>query len=120
MTTHPEVINHVCLCELHNPSTTHIQSLMITLDGITAGDYLAWVRDPEPPALDHGLQSVAIRAEALGAVIRVELAWARRPPTTASAAAVAAGFPLIPEVVAVQQQRNEITDGSAACLVCRK
>ena len=74
---------------------------MIRLDGITAVDYLAWIRDPEPPALDHGLQSVAISAEPLGELVDIELVWACQPPTTPSAAAVAAGFPLIPEVVAV-------------------
>jgi hypothetical protein len=81
--------------------TTHVQSLIIQLDGITAADYLSWVRDPEPPALDHGLRSVAICAELLEALVNIELVWAGRPPTTPRAAAVAAGFALIPEVVAV-------------------
>jgi hypothetical protein len=89
------------------------------LDGITVGDYLAWVRDPEPPALGYELQSVGIHAAPLGAEIRIELAWTCPPPTAPRAAAVAAGFPLIPEVVVVKQ-RNEVTDGSAVCLVCRK
>jgi hypothetical protein len=82
-------------------STMHVQSLIIELDGITAADYLSWVRDPEPHALDHGLLSVAICAEPLGALVYIELVWARRRPATPSAAAVAAGFALIPEVVAV-------------------
>jgi hypothetical protein len=83
------------------PSTPHVQSLIIRLNGITAGDYLAWVRDPEPPALDHGLRSVAISAEPLGELVHVELIWAGLPPTTPGAAAAAAGFALTPEVVAV-------------------
>ena len=83
------------------PSTPQVQSLIIRLDGITAGDYLAWVRDPEPPALDYGLCSVAISAEPLGELVHVELIWAGQPPTTPRAAAAAAGFPLTPEVVAV-------------------
>jgi hypothetical protein len=83
------------------PSTPHVQSLIIRLVGITAGDYLAWVRDPEPPALDHRLRPVAISAEPLGELVHIELIWAGRPPTTPSAAAVAAGFALTPEVVAV-------------------
>ena len=29
-----------------------LQTLTLKLDGITAGDYLTWCRDPEPPALD--------------------------------------------------------------------
>jgi len=84
------------------PATEHFQSLTIRLNGVTAGDYLAWVRDPEPPALDHWLRSVAISAEPLGELIHIKLLWATRPPTTPSAAAVAAGFPLIPEVVTVR------------------
>jgi hypothetical protein len=82
-------------------STPHVQSLIIRLDGITAGDYLDWVRDPEPPALDYGLRSVAVSAEPLGELVRVELIWAGQPPTTPGAAAAAAGFALTPEVVAV-------------------
>jgi hypothetical protein len=78
-----------------------VQSLVIRLDGITAGDYLAWVRDPEPPALDQGLRSVAISAEPLGELVYIDVVWAGRPPTIPSAAAVAAGFGLTPEVVAV-------------------
>ena len=83
------------------PSTTHVQSLLIRLDGITAGDYLAWVRDPEPPALDHCLRSVVTSAQPLGDLISIELAWTCQPPTTPSAAAIAAGFPLTPEVIEV-------------------
>jgi hypothetical protein len=83
-------------------STTHLQSLIIKLDGITAADYLTWARDAEPPALEHGLRSVAIRAEPLEALVNIELVWAGRSPTTPRAAAVAAGFALIPEVVAVR------------------
>jgi hypothetical protein len=88
------------------PSTTYVQSLLIRLHGITAGDYLTWVRDPEPPALDQGLRSIGIRAEPLEALVNIKLVWALPPPTTPRAAAVAAGFPLTPEVVAVR---------SAAC-----
>jgi hypothetical protein len=84
------------------PSTLHVQSLLIGLDGITAGDYLTWVRDPEPPALDHRLRSVAIGAEPLGDLVNIELVWAGQPPTAPGAAALAAGFALTPEVVEVQ------------------
>jgi hypothetical protein len=58
------------------PSTTYVQSLVIRLDGITAGDYLAWVRDPEPPTLDRALRSVATSADPLGELLNVELVWA--------------------------------------------
>jgi hypothetical protein len=40
-------------------------------------------------------------AEPLGELVNIELIWAGQPPTTPSAAAVAAGFALTPEVVAV-------------------
>ena len=83
------------------PSTTHVQSLVIRLDGITAGDYLTWVRNPDPPALGQGLRSIAISAEPLGELVQIELVWAGRPVMIPSDAAVAAGFPLTPEVVAV-------------------
>ena len=83
------------------PTTTRVQSLLIRLDGITAGDYLAWVRDPEPPALDHWLRSVVTSAQPLGDLISTELVWTCQPPTTPSAAAIAAGFPLTPEVIEV-------------------
>jgi hypothetical protein len=83
------------------PVTTHVQSLLMRLNGITASDYLAWVRDPEPSALDQWLRSVAISAEPLGELITIELTWACQPPMPPSAAAVAAGFARTPEVVEV-------------------
>ena len=83
------------------PSTVHVESLRITLGGITAGDYLTWVRDPEPPALDRGLRSIAITAEPLGELVNVKLVWAGKPPPTPSAAAAAAGLPVTPEVIAI-------------------
>jgi hypothetical protein len=81
-------------------AVTH-QRLIAGLDGITAGDYLTWVRDPEPAALDHGLRRVAISAEPLGELINIDLVWAGQPPKTPSTAAATAGFRLIPEVAAV-------------------
>jgi hypothetical protein len=36
------------------------QVLTLTLDGITAGDYLAWFRDPEPFALGRELRSIRV------------------------------------------------------------
>jgi hypothetical protein len=74
------------------------QTLALLLDGITAADYLAWVRDPEPRALGRELLDVAARAEPLGLRIDVDLRWKGRPPCATVAAALA-GFPLIPEVV---------------------
>jgi hypothetical protein len=43
---------------------------------------------------------VVTRAESLGDRIEIELIWEREPPTP-PAAALAAGFPLVPEVVAL-------------------
>jgi hypothetical protein len=33
------------------------------LDGITAGDYLQWMRDPEPPALGQALQWIEVNGD---------------------------------------------------------
>jgi hypothetical protein len=40
-----------------------LQILTLKLDGITAGDYLMWCRDPDPPALDFALRSISIDAD---------------------------------------------------------
>ncbi len=49
-----------------------LQRLSLTLDGITAGDYMTWVRDPEPPALGRDL---AVRADPLGDTGDALLSW---------------------------------------------
>jgi len=69
-----------------------LQTLTLKLSGITAGDYLTWCRDPEPPALDFGLRSISIDADPLGDTITAVLDWDRPPPPFA-AAATAAGLP---------------------------
>jgi hypothetical protein len=79
-------------------------NLTLTLDGITAGDYLTWVRDPEPAALGSALQSVTVHADPLGDTIEAELRWLGRPPGPEEAARVA-GLPLVPEVIAVEPLR---------------
>jgi hypothetical protein len=78
-----------------------LQYLTLKLDGITAGDYLTWVRDPEPPALGQGLDMITLRADPLGDTIEAVLSW-NRPPPVPRTAAPAAGLPLTPEVSAVQ------------------
>ena len=78
-----------------------VQLLTLTLDGITAGDYLAWVRDPEPQALGAGLCSIGVRADPLGDSIHAVLTWGVQPPSP-RAAATAAGLPLTPEVIGVE------------------
>src|ERR1700752_3287618 len=70
-----------------------LQTLTLKLDGITAGDYLTWCRDPEPPALDFALRSISIEAEPLGDTITAILDWSHSPPYVAVAAS-AAGLPL--------------------------
>ena len=77
------------------------QHLTLTLDGITSGDYLAWVRDPDPPLLGRALRAIEIRADPLGDTIDATLTWehASAPPREAAAAA---GLPLTPEVTAVR------------------
>jgi hypothetical protein len=85
------------------------QRLTLTLDGITAADYVAWVCDPEPPALGRDLCSVDVHYEPLGAIVEVVLRWAGEAPE-AGAAATAAGFPVVPEVTSVIWRR----DGLAA------
>jgi hypothetical protein len=70
-----------------------LQTLTLKLDGITAGDYLTWCRDPDPPALDFALRSICIDADPLGDTITAILDW-NQPRPTASAAATAAGLPL--------------------------
>ncbi len=82
-----------------------LQCLTLTLDGITAGDYLQWVRDPEPPALGLGLSSIEVRGEPLGDTVLAALWW-DVPPPAAVDAGPAAGFPLTPEVVAIRPARS--------------
>jgi hypothetical protein len=79
------------------------QSLTLTLDGITAGDYLALVRDPEPPALGRALRSITLRVDAVGDTIDAFLSWNAIPPPPAVAAWMA-GLPLTPEVVGVRSR----------------
>ena len=74
-----------------------LQILTLTLDGITAGDYLTWCRDPDPPALEFGLRSISIDADPLGDTITAILDW-EQPAPTAATAATAAGLALSPEV----------------------
>jgi hypothetical protein len=61
--------SEINLIPLMPTQTRHVMSLQILslkLDGITAGDYLTWCRDPDPPALDYGLRSIRVDAYPLG------------------------------------------------------
>jgi hypothetical protein len=93
--------------------TASAQWVTLTLDGITAADYLSWVRDPEPLALGRDLRRLAARAEPLGDRIELELIWDREPPAPRSAV-LAAGFPPIPEVVGIGDElRGESRETSS-------
>ena len=76
------------------------QRLTFELDGITAGDYLAYVRNPEPPGLGTVLRSMTIDAEPLGDRIEIVLGWDGAAPEPVQAS-VLTGLPVTPEVVAV-------------------
>jgi hypothetical protein len=74
-----------------------LQSLTLKLDGITAVDYLAWCRDPEPPALGFALRSIRVKADPLGDTITAILDW-NHPAHSPRAAAAMAGLSLPPGV----------------------
>lgn len=78
-----------------------LQFLVFTLDGITAGDYLAWVRDPEPPTLGQDLREVSVQGDPLGDTLEAGLAWRGAAPAPAVAATIA-GLALTPEVIKVE------------------
>jgi hypothetical protein len=82
------------------------QIITIELDGLTAGDYLSCLRDPEPCALGHALRSVTVRAEPLGSTVEALLVWNHGAPG-ARAAAHAAGLPVVAEVVAIESREIE-------------
>ena len=73
------------------------QRLIFELDGITAGDDLAYVRNPDPPGLGTVLRSMAIHAEPLGDTIEFVLGWDGAAPAPAKAEILAA-LPMIPEI----------------------
>jgi hypothetical protein len=79
------------------------QRLTLMLDGITAGDYLQWVRGPEPPALGQALQSIDVHEDPLGQIVEALLSWEGSPPSAVEAAPLA-GLPLIPEVTEVDSE----------------
>jgi hypothetical protein len=82
-------------------STRRLQTLTLTLDGITSDDYLAWVRNPEPASLDNDLRSITTRTQPTPDRIEIDLVWNREPPNPRDAA-LAAGFPLAPHVTTLR------------------
>lgn len=77
------------------------QTLRLRLDGMTAGDYLAHLRDPEPALLGLTLRDVAVEAEPLSDVVEALLTWHEAPADVATAARLA-GFPTPAEVVGLE------------------
>jgi hypothetical protein len=69
-----------------------LQILTLKLDGITAGEYLTWCCDPDPPALDSALRSIRVDADPLGDTITAILDWNQPAPAPPAAAATAAGL----------------------------
>jgi hypothetical protein len=78
-----------------------LQTLILRLDGVTAGDYLAWCRDPDASAFDYGLRSTSIDADPLGDTISAGLDWDRPMPPPRAAATIA-GLPLTANVRAIR------------------
>jgi hypothetical protein len=74
------------------------QHLTVVLEGITAGDYLTWTRDPDPHTVGRQLRSVSVQADPLDDRLEVLLHWNTDPPAP-PAAARAAGFYLTSEVI---------------------
>jgi hypothetical protein len=90
-------INPIPLAPTQTRHVMSLQILSLKLDGITAGDYLTWCRDPDPPALDYGLRSIRVDAYPFGDTITATLNW-NQPAPAPAAAATAAGLPLLPGV----------------------
>ena len=86
------------------------QTLRLQLDGMTAGDYLAHLRDPEPPALGAGLHAVVVEAEPLADVVEALLTWESAPADPCAAARLA-GFPTPAEVVGLECRLLHALDG---------
>jgi hypothetical protein len=93
--------------------TLALQILTLKLDGITAGDYLSWCRDPDPPALDFALRSLCVDADPLGDTVTAILDWNRPAPAPAAAAA-AAGLPLAASVELRPSMPTEVLDVNRA------
>ena len=76
-----------------------------------AGDYLTFVRDAEPAALDGPLRGADAFADPLGDRIDVLLRWDAEPPAPPIAARMA-GFPLIVDVACVREAAVRQLDGA--------
>ena len=88
------------------------QTLRLRLDGMTAGDYLSHLRDPEPAMLGAGLHEVVVEADPLEDEVHALLTW-EQAPADACVAANLAGFPTPREVVGVECRVLHSLDGCA-------
>jgi hypothetical protein len=79
-----------------------LYGLTLVLAGITADDYLQWNRDPDPPTRTE-LKLISAQAAPLGNRIELELLALGEPPSH-RAAAIAAGFPITPEVIGIHRR----------------
>ena len=84
-----QLTNPSVQAETNRPMALRI--LTLKLDGVTAGDSLAWCRDPHPTALGFARSSVHLDAGPLGDTVTATLDYVRRAPPP-SAAATAAGL----------------------------
>jgi hypothetical protein len=78
-----------------------LYKLTLVLAGITAEDYLQWIRDPDPPARPE-LTLISAQAAPPGNCIELELLAVGEPPAHC-AAATALGFPTTPEVIGMHR-----------------
>ena len=76
-------------------------ALTLVLAGITAEDYLQWIRDPDPPAGTE-LTLISVQATPPGDRIELQLLAHGEPPSHRAAAA-ATGFPITPEVIGIHR-----------------
>jgi hypothetical protein len=90
-----------------------LQILTLKLDGITAGDYMSWCRDPDPPALDFALRSLCVDADPLGDTVTAILDWDQPAPAPTTAGA-AAGLALGASVELRPSMPTEVLDANRA------
>ena len=93
-----------------------LQTLTLKLDGVTAGDYPTWCRDPEPPALDFALRSISIQAEPLGDTVTAILDWSHSPPPVALAASECTShLDRLPRLARLTSSEQARFDGVRSC-----
>lgn len=89
-----------------------IQVLELRLSDMTAGDYIAWCIDPDPPALGLGLRAVTLDADPLGDTVTATLQWDGPSPPPGRAAG-AAGLPVHGPVREIARDVRRLTPRSS-------